>query len=156
MSQTATEYKNEEGLYHREDGPAIIMTDDVNGRVMLEYWFLNGKRHRVDGPAVVQYSYLWSKKQPVLEEYWINDCRHREFGPARISWFYGETQVSNAFWYRYGKLHNTSGFALIDYNEDGSISSSDYYIDGNKVTSAVKQSGCEDDPDLLSFFLNML
>lgn len=156
MTYDTTELKNEEGLFHCEDGPAIIMKDAITGRVMREHWYLNGIRHRKDGPAVVQYSYLWSKKHPVLEEYWVNGLRHREDGPARITWFYGESQVSNEHWYRNNKAHNTSGFAIIDYNSDGTIASADYYIDGIKVTSVVEQSGCADDPDLLSFFLNML
>ena len=34
------------GLFHREDGPAI---EYVSGS---KKWYLNGKRHRVDGPAI--------------------------------------------------------------------------------------------------------
>ena len=40
-------YKN--GLYHREDGPAIEWN---NGD---KVWFKNGLRHREDGPAVEWY-----------------------------------------------------------------------------------------------------
>jgi hypothetical protein len=41
-----TEYYNEQGQLHREDGPAIIFS---NGR---KQWWINGKLHRVDGPAI--------------------------------------------------------------------------------------------------------
>ena len=40
-------YKNENGDFHREDGPAIICSD---GR---KYWYKNGKFHREDGPAEI-------------------------------------------------------------------------------------------------------
>ena len=39
-------YCNEQGQYHREDGPAI---EWANGD---KSWFLNGNRHREDGPAI--------------------------------------------------------------------------------------------------------
>jgi hypothetical protein len=35
------------GLLHREDGPALELTD---GR---KEWFIKGKRHRGDGPALI-------------------------------------------------------------------------------------------------------
>ena len=43
--QGTIEYINENGEWHREDGPAIIRT---NG---YEAWYINGKSHREDGPA---------------------------------------------------------------------------------------------------------
>lgn len=36
-------YKDD--LYHRDDGPAVIIDGDC-------WWYKNGKRHREDGPAV--------------------------------------------------------------------------------------------------------
>ena len=58
-----------DGVYHREDGPALIMPDGqkewyINGDLHRwkapaiitadgkEFWFQHGKRHRKDGPAV--------------------------------------------------------------------------------------------------------
>jgi hypothetical protein len=41
-----TEYINEEGQYHRLDGPAIKWHDGV------KQWWVNGKCHRLDGPAI--------------------------------------------------------------------------------------------------------
>jgi hypothetical protein len=40
------EYKNEHGLLHREDGPAIVWNDGTKA------WFINGEYHREDGPAI--------------------------------------------------------------------------------------------------------
>ena len=58
-------FKN--GQYHREDGPAVEYTDGT------KYWFKNGQYHREDGPAVeyVNGSKLWYLKGVWLtEEAW--------------------------------------------------------------------------------------
>ena len=36
-----------DGMYHREDGPAVIHADGWMG------WWLNGQHHREDGPAAI-------------------------------------------------------------------------------------------------------
>jgi hypothetical protein len=41
-----TEWYNEQGLLHREDGPAVEYVDGD------KTWWVNGKRHRIDGQAV--------------------------------------------------------------------------------------------------------
>ena len=51
---------NEDGLYHRLDGPAIEL---LNG---TKRWYLNGKQHRLDGPAVEHYDGWY--------EWWANGC----------------------------------------------------------------------------------
>jgi hypothetical protein len=37
---------NENGIYHREDGPAVEWVDGA------KTWYFNGKVHRLDGPAI--------------------------------------------------------------------------------------------------------
>lgn len=62
-----TEYLDDEGKLHREDGPAVIF-DNGDTR-----WYLHGERHRLDGPAM---EHKGSK-------FWFrNDKLHREDGPA--------------------------------------------------------------------------
>lgn len=39
-------YLDEDGKFHREDGPAF----DSNG---AQYWYHHGKCHRTDGPAII-------------------------------------------------------------------------------------------------------
>ena len=41
------EEHSEGGVWHREDGPALICSHGV------EAWYLNGQLHREDGPAIV-------------------------------------------------------------------------------------------------------
>jgi hypothetical protein len=61
---------DDQGRYHREDGPAIINKDGS-----ME-WHLHGEWHREDGPAVMTIG--WSG--------WFKNGRyHREDGPAFIS-----------------------------------------------------------------------
>jgi hypothetical protein len=56
-----TEWRNEQGQRHREDGPAII---GDNG---YKAWYNNGKRQRLDNLARE-----WSDGRG---EWWVNDYR---------------------------------------------------------------------------------
>lgn len=61
-------YRNEQGQFHREDGPAF---EYANG---TKAWWLNGKCHREDGPAVI-----WANG----DKHWLlHHKRHRLDGPA--------------------------------------------------------------------------
>lgn len=42
-----TLWRDEDGLLHREDGPAIIMQNGT------KYWYCRGYLHREDGPAII-------------------------------------------------------------------------------------------------------
>ena len=42
-------WENENGKYHREDGPAV----DAGS---FKMWYINGKLHRENGPAIEDYS----------------------------------------------------------------------------------------------------
>jgi hypothetical protein len=46
------------GLFHREDGPAIEYADGT------KQWWSNGNRNRIDGPAVIY---------PTGEKFWFLD-----------------------------------------------------------------------------------
>jgi antitoxin component YwqK of YwqJK toxin-antitoxin module len=53
-----------DGKMHREDGPAYIFYYP-NGNVYSDYHYIKGKLHREDGPAIVEYYNSHS-------EYYIN------------------------------------------------------------------------------------
>jgi hypothetical protein len=80
-----TEWLNEQGLYHRDDGPAIEWSDGSRE------WYVNGKNHRLDGPAVE-----WSDGG---REWWVDGKCHRLDGPAieksdgRINWWVNDTEI---------------------------------------------------------------
>jgi hypothetical protein len=60
-----TRWYNEEGLYHREDGPAY---EGANGD---KFWYLNGQLHREDGPAIEctdGYKTWWINGKKLTEE----------------------------------------------------------------------------------------
>ena len=79
-----SEWNNEEGQHHREDGPAVVWDDGD------EEWWQYGKLHRLDGPAMISKS--------VGYKYWYMDGkRHRVDGPAI------EYGCGNNVWYYQGK-----------------------------------------------------
>ena len=108
-------YHLQNGLRHRDDGPAIEWT---NGD---KQWYRNGQLHRDDGPAI---EYVSGHKQwyrngqlhrddgPAIEyvngdkEWYRNGLRHREDGPAI------EQAGGNKEWYRNGQLHRDDGPAI--------------------------------------------
>lgn len=55
------ELRNNHGLFHRNDGPAVIYPDGT------QHWYRNGQFHRDDGPAITyqdgaQFWYLNGKR----------------------------------------------------------------------------------------------
>lgn len=70
-SDGTIEYRRN-GVYHREDGPAVIYDYPPSKKCCM--WFLDGKRHRLDGPAVE-----WSDGST---EWWYQGLIHRLDGPA--------------------------------------------------------------------------
>ena len=105
-----TNYYNNDGQLHREDGPAVVKaTGDKE-------WYINGKRHREDGPAV---EYVSGDKV-----WYINGNRHREDGPA-IEYATGYKE-----WYLHGKRHREDGPA-IEY----SYGDKEWYLNGEYITT---------------------
>jgi hypothetical protein len=88
--QNRTEWRNEEGLLHRLDGPAIEYTSGS------KEWYVNGELHRLDGPAT-EYSHGTTS-------WWVNGELHRLDGPA-IEWSDGYKS-----WYIEGKKHTEAEF----------------------------------------------
>ena len=70
LKNGAIEYRNEDGEFHREDGPAIIFRD------IYIAWYKNGKLHREDGPAEIELNGA---------KVWYSEGKiHKEDGPAVI------------------------------------------------------------------------
>tara|TARA_R110000868_G_scaffold75946_3_gene218791 strand:+ start:11692 stop:12021 length:330 start_codon:yes stop_codon:yes gene_type:complete len=72
------------GLFHREDGPAI---ERFNG---TKLWYLHGNLHREDGPAC-EYS-------DGSKAWYLNGLCHREDGPAV------ECSNGDKYWYYQSKF----------------------------------------------------
>lgn len=73
---------NEQGKFHREDGPAIEYEDGTR------CWYINDLRHREDGPAITY---------PSGTKIWYsNGFYHREDGPAI------EFEDGERHWYYHG------------------------------------------------------
>lgn len=82
----------EDGILHREDGPALITTDGA------QFWYKHGERHREDGPAIIMSN--------GTQEWWVNGHCHREDGPAII--YSDGTQE----WRNYTRRHRVDGPAV--------------------------------------------
>ncbi|MFA7275886.1 MAG: hypothetical protein WC043_03685 [Pseudobdellovibrionaceae bacterium] len=112
---------DEEGLLHREDGPAAILTNGT------QKWYRHGKLHREDGPAKI------TPDMPQRGEYWgtqrwfQNGIMHREDGPACI------LRDGTKKWFHRGRLHREDGPAI-------------EYPDGGKEHWENGQLHCEDGP----------
>ena len=83
MLDTTTEYRNEKGQLHREDGPAVEYSNGTNE------WWVDDQLHREGAPAI--------ECADGDKEWWVNGQRHREDGPA-IEWGDGYQE-----WYLHGK-----------------------------------------------------
>lgn len=94
------EYRNNAGLRHRTDGPAVI---DAQGN---QFWCFNGEYHRCEGPALILSGgrYL---------NWYSHGHMHRVDGPAVIG------PDGREVWYRHGKRHRPDGPALICHTESG-------------------------------------
>lgn len=85
----AVRYYNENGLLHREDGPAVEYCKSNHGGGSR--WFYNGKKHRIGAPAVIH--------SDGTTEWWVDGARHRLDGPAIEysqgggRWFYRNKSV---------------------------------------------------------------
>jgi hypothetical protein len=109
-SNGTKEWRNEQGFFHREDGPAYEQAAGI------KFWYIHGQLHREDGPAV---EYINGHK-----EWWVNGFRHREDGPA-VEYYDGSKQ-----WMVNDTLHRLDGPA-IEYDDDDGLKS--WYIDGQKI-----------------------
>ena len=61
---------DEDGYYHRDDGPAEIWRDGT------QFWYQHGEQHRDGGPAII-----WMNGTQI---WYQHDQRHRDDGPAVI------------------------------------------------------------------------
>lgn len=86
-------HTDENGLLHREVGPALILS---NGR---QEWYIHGLLHREGGPAIISGFGL---------EIWYQDgLRHRADGPAVINrdtgikhyWLYNHPYRKKIYWF---------------------------------------------------------
>lgn len=82
----------QDGMLHREGGPAIEFTDGT------KVWYKRGYKHRDDGPAAVGKDGSMS--------WWKDGKLHREDGPAK------EYANGDKEWYKNGVLHRLDGPAV--------------------------------------------
>lgn len=134
------------GKLHRDGGPAVSKWS--SGELTLEEWYTDGKKHRDGGPAVS----TWSSGELTSQEWYETGKLHRTDGPAKIvyatpyqaqidTWYlngehyrtttydFNTSKPSQDEWFKGGEdnRHRDDGPAVVRYNEDGSISTEEYY-----------------------------
>lgn len=119
--KVSSRWLNNNGEVHRDNGPAIVLS---NGDT---YYYKNGEIHRDYAPAVITRDYAC---------YWQNGEKHRDGGPAEFHWVkYGGTSyaknITTKVWYKHGKIHCESGYAIEYSDEYGWNYSGRYCIEGD-------------------------
>lgn len=94
-------WRNKDGQYHRQDGPAIEWSGGS------KEWWKDGLRHRENGPAV--------ERSNGIKSWYINGLRHREDGPAI------EYADGSKWWYIDGKILTEEEFNETTHPESDSI-----------------------------------
>jgi len=94
-------YYGNNGVYHREDGPAVEYSDGV------KFWYKHGVYHREDGPAkwYSENHYAW----------YYEGKLHRLDGPAVVY------SNGSSYWYKNGKRHNPHGPAIVEITLQGTF-----------------------------------
>ena len=93
------EYRNQQGLLHRTDGPARVWPDGS------QEWYCNGQRHRTDGPAGID--------ADGTQSWWFEDKPHRTDGPAVfwpsgvVEWWFNGRQYDQLTHMLLVNQHNT-------------------------------------------------
>jgi len=102
-SDFTEEYRDESGLLHKEDGPALV------GKNGSKEWWIHGKRHREDGPAI---------ESSVQKAWCIDNQYHRENDLPAIE-IYEFDKVVDQQWWLHGKLHREGNKpTVIRYRDD--------------------------------------
>ena len=94
FGETMEIYTNQNGEYHRENGPARIVYYK-GGKIKEESYFLNGEYHRIGAPAIIKYRQDGTICEQSYEQH---NMLHREDGPAYQT-FFADGQLYNQVYY---------------------------------------------------------
>jgi prepilin-type N-terminal cleavage/methylation domain-containing protein len=128
------------GVFNRADGPAYTSTwFNSTGNQVTQNWYTNGTQtqykkfvngvidtHYVYQPDGTQISYMYDSNNKVRYE------AQTKPGGITIEYWYSNGNKSMEQWKLNGQLHRTDGPAYVTYNQDGSVQTQSYYINGVK------------------------
>jgi len=128
-------WTTEEGVIHREDGPAVIVYTS-NNYISFQIWVRNGFIDNADEvhPAVIstlnEYTQIWCQPMPLTLEhfdYHAGNDFERQIVPHRDEFaskvvFYPSGQFMSEYWMQHGRLSRPNREpAIIVYHESGII-----------------------------------
>lgn len=115
-------YRNEQGLIHRDDGPAIIGRSSTSEHSLAEAWYRDGFPHRDMEPALIIKD-LFAGKEELIQSWYQNGVQHREHGPSVI-----HTQMASSGpvvhkekWFLHGLQHRLGGPAEVHIDTDTGV-----------------------------------
>lgn len=121
------------GKLHRADGPAITKRN-ADGSIISEEWYVNGERHRVGAPAKIVHA---TPHKAQIDIWYLDDKHYRSTTydvntgkPSQDEWLMPsqDDEWGKGIYNR----HRVDGPAIVSYNEDGSISTEEYWQDNQK------------------------
>ncbi|MEJ8472858.1 hypothetical protein [Roseibium algae] len=122
------------GVHRNEDFPARISIDEDSGITYDEEYCRNGMTWR-DGDKPATIARDRKNGAVICLEYFIGGNLHRDYDlPAIMAFDRNTGDLTIAKYYQYGKLHRENGPAVIEYNDNAEVISSQYYINGQKVS----------------------
>jgi hypothetical protein len=121
-------YRN--GELHRVGGPASLSRNE-DGRITLEYWYVNGKPHRdpKDGPAEYSLRATYHDRYETVTD--ATGETREELVDCRVEW----TEASRTEFYFNGERHRelADGPALIERDAAGSIIRDEFWVEGEQI-----------------------
>jgi len=123
------EVRNEEGLFHNDNGPAE-QSWYKNGQEKRRVYWIKDKTHNENGPA---YQEWYENGQESSREYWLNRKLHNENGPARQIWHENGKEKCRVYFLN-DELHNKNGPAYQKWYENGQEISREYWINDKELT----------------------
>lgn len=128
-------WHNDDGMIHRDGGPAAVVNYNNEGHIKEKLWYFDGKIHRVDGPAKITYD----NRGHVTKQTWYqHDEISRADGPAVII-YYNNGRVFHETWYCRGTIY-VDVCARIFYDNEGHVIKTGYQHNDISHSSEVDPS----------------
>ncbi len=111
---------------HREDDKPSTIYYDLNGNIIKESYYYNGKLHRKNNPAIIEYDL---NGNIIKERYYYNDKLHRENDPAIIEYNSDKNIISEMYYYN-GEIYRKNDPVIIEYDSNKNIIKEIYCYNG--------------------------
>ena len=142
-------YYDEDGKWHREDGPAVEFFYE-NGDLMKQFWCSHGNFHKDDGPAIVVFH---ARNIVSTEHYFIMNEGNRKEGerdkPSTIR-YYENGNIASEIFEEKGHLSNRLPLpSMIHYTIDGEVEALTYWNNDKSANPILIEAGAIDEMGII-------